>query len=95
MGNDEADKLPAEIEKIAASVIESLPQERRAAVTQVFKEISRFHSGPLPDAETLEHYNRIIPNGAERIMRLVDAERKSYSNAPRPSAGDVVTCPLR
>jgi len=74
MVTDDSDTLPAEIEKIVASVIESLPTERRAAVTQVFKQISGFHSGPLPDAETLEHYNRIIPDGAERIMGLVERE---------------------
>ena len=88
MGNDDADKLPAEIEKIAAPVIDSLPQERRASVTKVFKQISRFHSGPLPDAETLEHYNRIIPNGADRIMGLVEREAEHRQQ----QESRVVTC---
>ena len=32
------------------------------------------HSGPLPDAQTLEEYNRIIPNGAERIMTVFEKQ---------------------
>jgi uncharacterized membrane protein len=69
---DNKDKLPVEV----AQVIETLPVEKRAAVARVFvRQISKYHSGPLPDAETLEHYNRIIPNGAERMMKLVEQEQ--------------------
>ena len=66
--------LPAEIAKIANPVIDSLPKQNRAAVFRVFQQISRYHSGPLPDAETLREYAAIIPNGAERIMALVEKE---------------------
>ena len=30
------------------------------------------HSGPLPSPETLEGYSRLIPNGAERIMKMAE-----------------------
>lgn len=32
------------------------------------------HSGPLPHPSTLAEYRRIIPNGAERIMQMAEAE---------------------
>ena len=32
----------------------------------------RSHSGPLPDAETLIQYNSVIPDGADRIMRMAE-----------------------
>lgn len=32
----------------------------------------RLHSGPLPPAEDIELYNRSIPNGADRIMRMAE-----------------------
>ena len=38
---------------------------------------SRFHSGPLPDPSTLHEYNRLIDNGAERIMRMAEQEQKN------------------
>lgn len=36
---------------------------------------SRHHQGPLPTPEDLAHYNTIIPNGAERIMRMAEKEQ--------------------
>lgn len=32
------------------------------------------HIGPLPDAETLSEYSAIIPNGAERIMKMAEKQ---------------------
>ena len=32
------------------------------------------HSGPLPTPEMLERYSQIIPNGAERIMAMAEAQ---------------------
>lgn len=34
------------------------------------------HSGPIPDPGTLEQYNSIIPNGAERIMIMAEEQSK-------------------
>jgi len=33
-------------------------------------------SGPLPPPAALEHFNDIIPNGADRIMTLVEKEQE-------------------
>lgn len=35
----------------------------------------RSHSGPLPDAETLIKYNSLIPDGADRIMRMAEKQQ--------------------
>jgi uncharacterized membrane protein len=74
----EPNRLPAEIEKIAASVVQKVPEQLRPEVIRafglVFRRTVRFHSGPLPDPETLERYGRLIPNGCERIMQLVEGE---------------------
>lgn len=34
------------------------------------------HSGPLPDAETLIKYNSVIPNGADRIMKMAENQQE-------------------
>jgi uncharacterized membrane protein len=34
--------------------------------------ISESHSGPLPTVKNLEGYNRVIENGAERIMKMAE-----------------------
>lgn len=36
---------------------------------------SKQWSGPLPAPEDLEHFNHIIPNGAERIVSMVEQEQ--------------------
>jgi uncharacterized membrane protein len=46
------------------------------AITVSFMQVQKSHSGPLPDAETLEHYARIIPNGAERVMVMAEKEQE-------------------
>lgn len=33
------------------------------------------HSGPLPDPESLARYNEIIPNGADRIMKMAENQQ--------------------
>lgn len=38
---------------------------------------SRFHSGPLPSSEDMAEYNQIIPNGADRIMRMAEKEQSA------------------
>lgn len=33
------------------------------------------HRGPLPDPNTLARYNELIPDGAERVMRMAELEQ--------------------
>lgn len=40
----------------------------------------RSHSGPLPDAETLIQYNSVIPEGADRIMRMAEKQQEHRMN---------------
>jgi uncharacterized membrane protein len=55
-----------------AKVVEGLPEEKRAEVVELVQRITKFHVGPLPDAETLERYARVIPEGGERLMQVVE-----------------------
>jgi len=41
------------------------------ADVQVIQRITSFHSTPLPVANSLATYAKLIPNGADRIMSLV------------------------
>jgi uncharacterized membrane protein len=43
------------------------------ALRAKIQEISAF-SGPLPPPEILDRYNAIIPNGADRLLRLVELQ---------------------
>jgi uncharacterized membrane protein len=64
----------AESEEVSSTVLEEAVVEERAADVQVIQRITRFHSSPLPDAETLSTYAKLIPNGADRVMSLVERQ---------------------
>lgn len=34
------------------------------------------HSGPLPDGDTLIKYDSVIPNGADRIMKMAERQQE-------------------
>jgi uncharacterized membrane protein len=76
--------LPADIEPRARPPSGSLPDEKRDAVIRVARQMSRFHSGPLPDPASLRAYARLIPDGAQRIMEFVeDASRHRHAQEAR------------
>lgn len=35
--------------------------------------------GPLPPPDTLEHFDRVIPGGAERILRMAESRHRRNS----------------
>lgn len=76
MVDDQLDSLPADIEALAGPILEALSEEKRAAVVRVVQQIKNVHSGPLPDPDTLRAYAKLIPNGAERLMCLVESESR-------------------
>ena len=53
--------------------LERMPPEDQKRILQSFS-ISSFQmfSGPLPSPESLEQYNKIIPDGADRIMKMAE-----------------------
>ena len=54
-----------------------IKKEKRVEILRSFTiTMEKSHSGPLPDPETLHHYNELIPNGAERIMQMTESQQK-------------------
>ena len=52
-------------------LIQSLPAETRLQLRQI---IALQYQGPLPPPAMMEDYERIIPNGADRLMRLLEKQ---------------------
>jgi len=40
----------------------------------VSRQVTTYHQGPLPTPEDMARYNEIIPNGADRIMKMAEAQ---------------------
>jgi len=57
---------------------EDIPEASRKDVISRFTQITTtsHYSGPLPPAEHLMAYNNIIPDGAERIMRIAEKDQE-------------------
>lgn len=62
------------IEEITNSpeLLDKITQE---PVVQQMVMQQKFHSGPLPDPESLAQYNNIITDGANRIMTMAEKEQ--------------------
>lgn len=77
--------LPEEYREPAQILVEENPNifngMSRSQKLEVIKTVgfvslkATSHSGPLPDPESLQKYNEIIPNGADRIMILAENQQ--------------------
>ncbi|MHA8064989.1 hypothetical protein, partial [Aquirufa aurantiipilula] len=52
-------------------VLKDIPKEKRQTLISAIM-MTKHHSGPLPDGETMEKYNELIPRGAERLMEMLE-----------------------
>ena len=53
-------------------VLNKMPPEDQKIIKSVSFASIQSYSGPLPAPESLEKYNKIIPDGADRIMRMAE-----------------------
>lgn len=77
--------IPEELQEIEEDLISQNPEifkglspKKKIEILQSFSVVSiqhKSHSGPLPDAETLIKYNSVIPNGADRIMKMAENQQ--------------------
>lgn len=78
---DQKREIEELLQQADPQILSSLPKDKRdrlldalPRVASVLVERHSFYSGPLPPAGMLEEYNRIIPNGAERIMAMAELQ---------------------
>lgn len=83
MGNDAANKSDEQVpQKILQALLKDpkvahgVPEQKRGQIveTVIAAYTSRFHCGPFPPPEMLAEYNNIIPNGADRIMKMAEQQ---------------------
>lgn len=82
--NEELQKLDNEVISANPSLKSIKPKQRQEILQTIMQVVSvKTHSGPLPDVETLQGYNEIIPNGAERIMQQVEKQSEHRRDMER------------
>ena len=71
---DQVKTLEEVIREKAPEILKTIPESKRgdlAAITIEQRTIS-MRSAPLPEPSELEAYNKIIPNGADRILKMAE-----------------------
>ncbi|HNR41060.1 MAG TPA: DUF2335 domain-containing protein [Bacteroidales bacterium] len=53
-------------------ILGKLSQEEQKKIRSVIVSSYQSYSGPIPAPEALEKYNQIIPDGADRIMKMAE-----------------------
>lgn len=56
-------------------VIKAVQQKDKPRVLKVQQEMETHYEGPIPSPPTLAAFNEIIPNGADRIMRMAENDQ--------------------
>jgi len=49
-------------------------EKRQQIIKSLVFTLHKTHIGPLPDIDTLEGYARLIPDGAERVMKMAEKQ---------------------
>lgn len=52
-----------------------LDEKTRSVIVELMLSRTEEHSGPLPSPDYLERYDKIIPNGGERIMQMAEKQQ--------------------
>jgi len=63
------------VREIAPEAVEKIPEEDKTLlVIEERRHIRSMRSGPLPEPSELAAYNAIIPNAADRIMKMAESQ---------------------
>lgn len=77
MEKNEDDSIESRKSRIApkkSDILDRIPEEHREEVLELIS-YQRTHIGPLPPPEILEQYNNVVPDGAERIIRMAEKQQ--------------------
>lgn len=76
--SEELQEIEEGLTNVNPEIFKGVPLKKKMEILHSFSVISiqhNSHSGPLPDAETLIKYDSVIPNGADRIMKMAENQQ--------------------
>ncbi len=70
--------LEEELKSENPDIFKGVPQDKKIEILRQFSFSvkHKYHSGPLPDPETLAQYNGAITDGANRIMLMAEKQQE-------------------
>lgn len=70
-------QLEQDLTTLNPQIFEGINPKKKAEILKSFSItlIEKSHSGPIPDPETLIKYDSVIPDGANRIMKMAEKQQ--------------------
>lgn len=85
LAKNSSNGVPVELKELELELIEAnpkifngIPPQKKLELLKSFSVTliqEKSHSGPLPDSESLIQYDSVIPNGADRIMKMAENQQ--------------------
>ncbi len=84
--NENLEELEQELVQVNPKIFQGVNKRKK---TEILKSVSvtMMHSGPLPDPQTLSSYNQLIPEGADRIMKMAEKQQEHRMKIERTAIG--------
>lgn len=83
---DNLEELEQELIQVNPKIFQGVNKRKK---TEILKSVSvsMMHSGPLPDPQSLSSYDQLIPNGADRIMKMAEKQQDHRMKIERTAIG--------
>lgn len=75
---EELQEIEEDLVSLNPEIFKGVPLKKKKEILQSISIVSiqhKSHSGPLPDADTLIKYDSVIPDGADRIMKMAEVQQ--------------------
>lgn len=86
---EELKELEQDLKSLNPKIFNGLSKDKKQELLHSFAlTVYKSHSGPLPDPESLVDYDKVIPNGADRLMKMAEKQqdhRISIENSGKKS----------
>ncbi len=87
-GNSNLTEIEKRLVEIDPEIFDGIPKQKKLQIIKsLVITLHKTHTGHLPDPETLAEYSSIIPNGAERIMQMVEKQLEHRMNLEKKVVG--------
>lgn len=86
LSSEELEHLEQELLQVNPKIFQGVKKEKK---TEILKSVSvtMMHSGPLPDPYTLGAYDKMIPDGADRIMKMAEKQQEHRMSIEKKAIG--------
>lgn len=83
-------EIEHQLENLNPKIFQGIKKDKKreivTTITSVMM-IQKSHSGPLPDPETLAGYDHLIPEGADRIMKMAENQQEHRMKIEKKAIG--------